>query len=100
MEIRGRTIDPALLPEYIQRMNKEPAFQGRAFSALKLAEGKIDVAPGTPAVANAAANTPADAAKKSLFHEFTLIPLSPANGKGGPAASGQTSGQTTGRPGQ
>jgi hypothetical protein len=101
MEIRGRTIDPALLPEYIQRMNKEPAFQGRAFSALKLAEGKTDVVPGTPAATNAAANTPADAAKKALFHEFTLIPLSPAaNGKGGQAASGQTSGQTTGRPGQ
>ncbi len=85
MEIRGRTVDPALLPAYIQRMNKEPAFQGRAFSALKLAEGKVEPVPGTPA------------AKKALFHEFTLIPLSPAaSGTGGPA----TSGQTTGRAGQ
>lgn len=97
MEIRGRTVDPALLPAYIQRMNKEPAFQGRAFSALKLAEGKVEPVPGTPAAANATANAPADAAKKPLFHEFTLIPLSPAaSGKGSPTASGQM----TGRPGQ
>jgi hypothetical protein len=95
MEIRGRTVDPALLPTYIQRMNKEPAFQGRAFSALKLAEGKVEPVSGTPAAANATANAPADAAKKPLFHEFSLIPLSPAaSGKGGPAASGQATGRS------
>jgi hypothetical protein len=94
MEIRGRTVDPALLPEYIQRMNKEPAFQGRAFSALKLAEGKADPLPGSqagvPAATPAAVPALPDAAKKPLFHDFTLIPLNP------PAT--QASGQTPGRP--
>lgn len=87
MEIRGRTVDPALLPEYIHRMNKEPAFQGRAFSALKLAEGKTEPVPGTSATTNA----PADATTKAPFHEFTLIPLSPAAPAkgGGPAAPGR-----------
>jgi hypothetical protein len=95
MEIHGRTVDPALLPAYIQRMNKEPAFQGRAFSALKLAEGKVEPVPGTPVAANATATAPADAAKKPLFHEFSLVPLSPAaSGKRSPAASGQAIGRS------
>ena len=36
MEIQGRTVDPALVPQYIKRLNGEKAFQGRAFSALQL----------------------------------------------------------------
>lgn len=34
--IQGRVISANLLPEYIQKMNKEPALQGRAFSALEM----------------------------------------------------------------
>jgi hypothetical protein len=45
IEIHGRTIDPALVPEYIRRLGKEPAFQGRSFAALKLVEGKLDRVP-------------------------------------------------------
>jgi len=71
MEIHGRTIDPALLPEYIRRLNREPAFRGRAFAALKLAEGKLEPAAGTPAKTGA----PAEAVKPAPFHEFTLIPV-------------------------
>lgn len=56
MEIRGRLIDPALLPEYILHLNREPAFQGRAFSALSLGEGKA-----------------ADG-EKAPYLEFRLIP--------------------------
>jgi hypothetical protein len=37
MEIRGRTLDPALLPRYIGRLNAEPAFRGRRFAALNVA---------------------------------------------------------------
>lgn len=36
MEIRGRMLDPATLPEYIHRLNSEPAFQGRSFAALSI----------------------------------------------------------------
>lgn len=58
IEIRGRTVDPALLPEYIRRLNREPAFRGHAFAALNVVAGKTD----TPA-------------QKALFHEFTLVPV-------------------------
>lgn len=74
MEIRGRTIDPALIPEYIQRLNREPAFQGRAFSALKLAEGKPDPLPGTGAP-TVQASPATQVAQKAPFHEFMLIPV-------------------------
>ena len=36
IEIRGRLTDPALLPTYINRLNAEPAFAGRRFSALDM----------------------------------------------------------------
>lgn len=84
MEIQGRTIDPALVPEYIRRLGKERAFQGRTFSALKLSEGKPD-----PAVAGATAppvTTPVAATKKAPYHDFVLIPVKtdskPAGGPG------------------
>lgn len=75
MEIRGRTTDPALLPEYIRRLNKEQAFQGRAFAALKLAEGKIEARPDAAAVPAAPAPAPRPvAAGRAPFHEFILTP--------------------------
>jgi len=36
MEIRGRMLDPSLLPAYIRRLNAEPAFHGRRFDALDM----------------------------------------------------------------
>lgn len=36
MEIRGRMLNPAALPEYIRRLGAEKAFQGRSFAALTL----------------------------------------------------------------
>lgn len=66
MEIRGLTLDPALLPEYIRRLNKEAAFRGRAFAALKLDVKKPDVPASAPA-ASALAQLP-------VHHEFMLIP--------------------------
>jgi hypothetical protein len=75
MEIHGRTTDPALLPEYIRRLGREQAFQGRTFAALKLDEGKLDPVVNTP---------PAAAAAKAPFHDFMLIP---AKADGKPAMS-------------
>lgn len=57
MEIRGRTLDPALLPQYIRRLNAEAAFRGHRFARLNLA--RPAAAPGGAAPA---------------FHEFTLGP--------------------------
>ena len=71
VEIEGRTVDPALLPEYIRRLNKERAFQGRAFSALKLNEGKAEPVPGAPAAPVPAAQP---VVTKPPYHEFKLIP--------------------------
>lgn len=67
MEIRGRTTDPALLPEYIRRLNREPATRGHAFAALNVVEGKSDPVSGSSAAAS----------RLPFFHEFTLVPVKP-----------------------
>jgi len=36
MEIRGRMVNPAALPEYIRRLKTEPVFQGRSFASLSI----------------------------------------------------------------
>jgi hypothetical protein len=72
MEIRGRTLDPALLPEYIRRLNAEPAFRGRRFAALSVA---------LPAPV---AGTGGAAAAPPPWHEFALVPeLEPIRPGGG-----------------
>jgi len=68
LEIRGRTLDPALLPEYIRRLNREAAFQGRAFASLKIDAGKVDA----PVGAAPAVSAPAPAA---THHDFVLVPV-------------------------
>lgn len=78
MEIRGRTVDPALLPEYIRQLGRERAFQGHTFAALQLDAGKPDAAVGAPPPATAA--TAAAASAKAPFHDFMLIPTK-ADGK-------------------
>lgn len=42
MEIRGRLLKASLLPEYIRRLNAEPAFRGRRFSTLDMKAGERD----------------------------------------------------------
>lgn len=66
MEIRGRTTDPALLPEYIRRLNREAAFQGQTFAALKLEAAKS----AQPAATGTAVTTET----RPAWHEFTLVP--------------------------
>ena len=71
--IQGRVISADLLPEYIQKMNKEPALQGRAFSALEMRR---------PAVVPAA---PAKEGEKSVvlvprYLEFNLATSEPGDG--------------------
>jgi hypothetical protein len=72
IEIKGCTTDPALLPEYIRRLNHEAAIQGRAFSALKLTAIKTD----KPEAAPRGTSSPASAcALGGRNHEFILIPV-------------------------
>lgn len=77
MEIRGRTLDPALLPEYIRRLNVEPAFRGHRFAALNVSvPAPAAPPPGQAVVAGAAPATPA-------FHQFALVPDIDVSGSGG-----------------
>jgi hypothetical protein len=62
MEIRGRTLEPSLLPEYIRRLNAERAFQGRSFAELQ-------VQAATPPAQRSAAPAAGPA-----YHEFALVP--------------------------
>lgn len=82
MEIRGRMMNPSVLPEYIRRLKTEPVFQGRSFASLniqrptagkdlKSLEAMLDAsgkpAAGTTQVAKEAAPS---------FVEFVLMPVS------------------------
>lgn len=70
VEIRGRLIDPALLPTYINRLNAEPAFAGRRFATLDMkgvepTEVKADAAPSAKAATAKATST-------ARYTEFVL----------------------------
>lgn len=71
--IQGRVISAELLPEYIQKMNKEPALQGRAFSALEMR--RPAVAPPVPAKEG---EKPVVAVPRYL--EFNLATSDPGDG--------------------
>lgn len=77
MEITGRTVDPALLPEYIRRLNREAAFQGQTFAALKLDAGK----PEAPTAGASAAQMTPPVPAQAPYHEFKLIPARSGDGK-------------------
>lgn len=69
MEIRGRMLNAAMLPEYIRRLNGEKAFQGRSFAALTIKRPEQEKkAPG---------KGPAAAAPD--FVEFVLTPSASAS---------------------
>lgn len=73
VEIRGRLLDPALLPAYINRLNGDPAFAGRRFAELEMK----GVDPAAEKAANATGATgPAEAAAvrppAAPYTEFAL----------------------------
>jgi len=76
LEIRGRLLDPALLPGYIRRLNGEPAFRGRSFAALDMQGVAPDVLPPSGAAAAtpppAAVPAAAKPAGPARFTEFAL----------------------------
>lgn len=75
IEIRGRVLDPAKLPAYVQRLSSEPIFQGRSFAALDMQSVDPDE-PGSdqPAAPRAAEKLAAGPAEPRLprFVEFVL----------------------------
>lgn len=67
IEIRGRLVDPSLLPRYINRLNDEAAFAGRQFAAL-------DMTGVEPRESRAGTDTPtpATAQHRARYTEFVL----------------------------
>ncbi|MBI2306804.1 MAG: PilN domain-containing protein [Rhodocyclales bacterium] len=82
IDIRGRLLDPALLPVYIRRLNGEPAFRGRQFAALDM-QGVVPQAPaaGGAAPSRVPATPPPGAAAPARYTEFALKASLAAPGK-------------------
>ena len=79
IEIRGRMLDPTGLPDYVQKLNAVPVFQGRRFAALEMRRVSPDDASSaqmeqTPAVVAAGKRvTDGDQAQQQRpFVEFLL----------------------------
>lgn len=89
LEIHGRTTNPALIPEYIRRLNAEKAFQGRTFAALDISNDQAAPAPASgntaqanpaltaPPAATSSPNAPATSTSKITtpaprYHDFAL----------------------------
>lgn len=76
MVLRGRTLDKGMLPEYVQRLNAEPAFAGKSFAGLQIdyrevivvGEAKSTAVPSAP---TSAKSTPSTAPQRYL--EFSLL---------------------------
>lgn len=60
--LRGRALNPDLIPAYVSRLNKEPALQGRSFRALDIERPVV--------AADASASMPA---RPAAFVEFSLL---------------------------
>ena len=74
MTLSGRTLDKATLPDYVRRLNNEPAFAGKAFAGLQMdyrelvrgTETKTTVVPPAPTF-------PAVVPAPARYIEFKLV---------------------------
>lgn len=67
--LKGRALQPQLIPVYVQRLDREPSLQGRAFKALEVVR-PIDKA--AHAASAAEDGSVAAAAPRTAYVEFTL----------------------------
>lgn len=77
IEIHGRMLNPSRLPDYVQRLNAVPIFQGRRFAALEIRRVNAeDRQADSPPVAEAVAGQPGSRAgqtqRQAPFVEFLL----------------------------
>ena len=79
--IAGSTLRAATVPDYIARLAREKAFQGRSFAALTMQRASVPATPGCAATGAAAASPPA----------LTLAALAGAAGPA-PAAAAASAG--------
>ncbi|RJF98841.1 MSHA biogenesis protein MshI [Noviherbaspirillum saxi] len=91
-ELRGRALQPELVPVYISRLKKETVMQGKSFSQLTMVNPEVDTPPDTTA------NPSAASAQKRIparYVEFVLkssgVP-SDASRQAGPAVEGAAGG--------
>lgn len=75
VSLRGRSMDAALLPEYMHQLGREAVFAGQAFSGLRIqqpnqAVTSAVIAPAAPTAATTP--TPAAAPAQPVFVEFEL----------------------------
>lgn len=75
--IQGRVVKAELLPEYIQRLNGEPALKGRAFSTLDVHR------PAPPPVVAAEPGKPAAPPAAPRYLEFALSTSEPQSAERG-----------------
>lgn len=79
LDIRGRMADQALLPKYLRRLESEPVFRGRKFSALDMRGGEWVSPP-----ADGATGTVAENKQRPWFVEFNLRTVdAPSRGMAG-----------------
>ena len=66
--VRGRALDPALVPAYLGRLKNEPVMRGKAFASLKISQG------GAAESADARGNpvVPKGAPSRAPYVEFSL----------------------------
>lgn len=69
--LKGRALQPQLIPVYVQRLDREPSLQGRAFRALEVVRPLEKPGPAASAAAEGNAAGPAPPAR-SVYVEFTL----------------------------
>lgn len=70
MALTGRTLDKALLPEYVRALNAEPAFVGKAFAGLRIDAHEPPVAASNAVPPGLTFNS---TAAPSRFLEFRLL---------------------------
>lgn len=76
MVLRGRTLDKGMLPEYVQRLNAEPAFAGKSFAGLQMDYREVAVvgdlkSTAVPSVPTSAKSVTSGAPQRYL--EFSLL---------------------------
>jgi hypothetical protein len=69
--LKGRALQPQLIPVYVQRLDREPSLQGRAFRALEVVRPLEKPGRAASAAAEGDASLPAPPAR-SAYVEFTL----------------------------
>lgn len=72
IEIHGRTLDPAYLPDYVQGLNAVPVFQGRRFAALEMRQVTADAPQEDSAALATNALPAASATALPTYVEFEL----------------------------